>query len=163
LAGVYKELAMSVKRGDIGSWVFTVGLVAVAAVIFLRPTVKAPVPEVFTASSSTLEQAIDTASQSGKPVFAVATADWCGPCQAYKRGALSDPRVAEWVTANTEPVYINVDESPEAASRLGVRSIPATFMIKPDGTVVGSHAGGWSAEALLSWLDATKPEAVASR
>lgn len=154
---------MSAKRGDIGSWVFTVGLIAVAAVIFFRPTSKAPVPEVFEASAPTLESAIDAAAESGKPVFAVATADWCGPCQAYKRGALSDERVAGWLRDNTEPVYINVDDSPDAAGRLGVRSIPATFMITPDGTVIAAHEGGWSAENLLSWLETHKAEAVASR
>ena len=149
-------------RPDIGSWIFTVLIVVVAVGLFVRSSQTAPVPEVFTSSAPTLDAAIDLAQSSGKPVFAVATADWCPPCQSYKKGALSDPRVTAWLEEHTEPVYINVDESPDDADRLGVRSIPASFILASDGTVIDGHSGKLSADTLLAWLEerAVSPAAL---
>lgn len=111
----------------------------------------APTPAMFEKSVS-LDSAIATAETSGKPVFAVATADWCAPCQSYKRSALADERVQAWVNERAEPVFIDVDEDQQAAQRLGVRSIPATYLIR-DGEVVSSFAGAASADSLLQWLE----------
>lgn len=113
----------------------------------------APRPGMFS-SDVRLNDAIDkTAGSEGESdlVFAVATADWCAPCQRYKRGALSDPQVQEWVSENTQPVYINVDKHSEEAQRLGVRGIPATFLLR-DGEVVSRITGARSADDLLRWL-----------
>lgn len=140
------------KPRDIGSWVFAAGIIALALVIFARPTPKAPVPALFASGAETLDDAMRRSEASGRPIFAFATADWCGPCQVYKKNALADPRVAEWVGANAEPVYIDIDASPDDARRLGVRPIPATFLIK-DGRVIGKAEGVMSADALLSWLN----------
>lgn len=111
----------------------------------------APTPPVFK-PGLTLAGAVDGARDSQRLVLAVATADWCAPCQGYKRGALVDPRVEEWIRTHAEPVYINVDESPSDAAALGVQSIPATFLIR-DGEVIASASGPMSAGALLEWLD----------
>lgn len=112
---------------------------------------KAPVPAVFS-DDLTLDAAMQQSASTGLPVLAVATADWCGPCQAYKRGALADERVAGVIRRRTIPVYVNIDEDPDAAQRLGVSSIPATYLIA-DGQVVGSFNGNRSADALIGWLE----------
>jgi len=112
----------------------------------------APTPPVFD-DEVTLASAVDAAAaDEGRFVFAVATADWCAPCQGYKRGALTDQRVERWITDNAVPVYINVDKRPDDAAALGVRGIPATFLLK-DGQVVASASGAMGAERLLGWLD----------
>jgi thioredoxin 1 len=135
--------------------VLLIGLVVVVATVvlinvLLRGNV-APMPPVFE-DGFTLTQAIAQAQGSDRPVIAVASADWCGPCQTYKRTALSDPRVAEWVEANAVPVLIDVtDGIPPEATPLNIKPIPATFVLR-DGEVVASFAGALPADDLLGWL-----------
>ena len=113
----------------------------------------APTPPVFD-EQVTLASAIDAAASADQPrfVFAVATADWCAPCQGYKRGALTDQRVERWIMDNAVPVYIDVDERPDDAAVLGVSGIPATFLLR-DGQVVAAASGAMGADQLLGWLD----------
>lgn len=134
----------------------TFGIVLLGAVVGLRFLMGghvAPKPGMF-ASNVTFEQAIAQSGQSGKPVFAFVTADWCGPCQHFKREALSDSRVTERVTSATIPVYIDSDAHPDIAERLGVQGIPMVAILR-DGEIIGKQTGAVSAENLLAWLDTT--------
>ncbi|MEM1165681.1 MAG: thioredoxin family protein [Planctomycetota bacterium] len=101
-----------------------------------------------------LDAAMAQADREDKVVLAVASGDpWCAPCQRYKKAALSDPRVEEWVRANAIPVYISLapgENDPEAA-RLGVRGVPTTVILR-DGQIVDRHAGVIPAEQLLEML-----------
>jgi len=135
-------------------------VILVAAVVLIRTVTGggvAPKPPIFD-EHLTLEQALDRSTQSGKPVFAFATADWCGPCQAFKRGALSDKRVIKTALENTVPVYIDIDKDPaarrQAASMAGqedIYSIPTILLIR-DGHLIAQYEGGMSASAMLKWL-----------
>ena len=138
---------------------FTIVLLVVVGLLVTKMVIGPSVAETpaALANVSTLDSAIAQANEQGKVVFAVATAPWCGPCQAYKRGALADERVQTWIDTNAVGIHINTDENPEDANRLGVRSIPATYIIK-DGTVVQSFAGLARTDELLSTLE---PFAVA--
>ncbi|MEO1129942.1 MAG: thioredoxin family protein [Planctomycetota bacterium] len=119
--------------------------------VILRGNV-APTPPLF-ADGFTLTQAIAKAQGTDRPVIAVASANWCGPCQTYKRTALSDPRVTDWVGANAVPVYIDVSDGiPAEAVPLNIQPIPATFVLR-DGEVVASFAGALPADDLLGWLE----------
>lgn len=149
-------------KRDIGSWVFTIAIVLVAGFIILRPTKPAPTPALFASGAANLDEAIARAETEGKLVYAFATADWCGPCQSFKKGALSDPGVSAWIEENAVPVYIDVDQAPDDAQRLNVGGIPASYIIK-DGEIVSSVAKAISADALLSWLQQSKDAALAAR
>ncbi|RMH09856.1 MAG: DUF255 domain-containing protein, partial [Planctomycetota bacterium] len=70
----------------------------------------APKPGIFE-RELTLSAALDESERTGRPVLAVVTADWCGACQALKRGALSDPEVEALVKASFVPVYIDADRA----------------------------------------------------
>jgi len=115
-----------------------------------RQSVPAPTPSVF-GESLTFDQAVARASAEGKYVFAVASASWCGPCQTYKRGALSDQRLASWVKSSAVPVLIDVDQSPDAARALNVRSIPLTVILQGDEQMV-RHEGNIDADDLMVML-----------
>jgi thioredoxin 2 len=59
-------------------------------------------------------------------------ADWCGPCKVYAP-------IFEKVTSdlNVEYKNINVDKDTEGlAAEYKIRSIPATVIVKEDGTVI---------------------------
>jgi len=114
-------------------------------------------PQAF-AEGLTLEQASSRADESGKPVLVFVTADWCGPCQAFKRSTLADDRVTEAIRDRTEPVYLDItsaEANPEAAAaaqRMGVRGIPALVLLR-DGEVI-SRQGPVSAADMINWLEA---------
>lgn len=117
--------------------------------VFNRPG-KAPLPAAF-AAGLTLEQGRAQASAEGKLLFVVASADWCSPCQRYKRGALADARVSEWLGANAVAVMLDMtNENPEAA-QLGIRSIPATLFFRGEAEL-SRREGMLGAEELLGWF-----------
>jgi thioredoxin 1 len=103
----------------------------------------------------TYAAALEKSRATGKPVFALASADWCGPCHQFEDGPLADPRVVQWLTTNTVPLFLDVTSpsSPgaPAGAELGVKGIPAIFLIK-DGRPTGHHEGTMDADSLLNWL-----------
>ncbi|MFG0257855.1 MAG: thioredoxin family protein [Phycisphaerales bacterium JB043] len=111
----------------------------------------APMPDVF-ANGAGLFEAVERSEEEGKVVVAVATADWCGACQVYKREALVDKGVTSWLRDNAIPVYIDVDDEPDAAVALGVRGLPATIVIR-DGQVLEHLEGAYRADDLLAVLE----------
>lgn len=98
---------------------------------------KAPTPALFS-DQFTFEQAAERGVKEGKPVFAVFTASWCGPCQSYKRGALADPAVEKLVRASFIPVLVDVDQQRDVASKFQVSSIPQTAVIRGDQRIRGA-------------------------
>ncbi|GJM18902.1 MAG: hypothetical protein DHS20C14_11150 [Phycisphaeraceae bacterium] len=138
-------------------WIaIVVGLVIFAgwrAMNMSAATGHAPKPVVF-AGDVRLDDAIARSAAEGKPVLALATADWCGPCQALKRGALSDERVATLINERMIAVYVDVDAYPDEARMLGASSIPTTYLIR-DGEIADRTTGVLGARQYLAWLEGT--------
>jgi thioredoxin 1 len=83
------------------------------------------------------------------PVLVDFYADWCGPCKAMT------PLIDELATLHKDKlkvVKINIDDSPNAPTKYGVRGIP-TFMVFKDGKVADTRVGGMSKSQLSSWVD----------
>ena len=72
-------------------------------------------------------------------------APWCAPCRAMS-GVVDDVAGELGETANV--VKANVDESPSAAEKFGVRSIP-TFVVVQDGEVKDQFSGVVTKQKLL--------------
>jgi thioredoxin-like negative regulator of GroEL len=138
---------------------FTFALLIIAGLFVLQMVIGPQTAETppALAGPASLDEAIAQAEQDNRVVFAVATAPWCGPCQGYKRTTLADADVQSWIESNAVGLLINTDENPEDASRLQVRSIPATYIIQ-DGTVVNRFVGAVSRDELL---EALKPYELA--
>ena len=84
-----------------------------------------------------------------QPVVVDFWAEWCGPCKAMS------PVVDELATdmdGKLKVVKVNIDDSPNAPTKYGVRGIP-TFMVFKDGQVVGTRVGGGlSKTQLAEWV-----------
>ena len=76
-------------------------------------------------------------------------APWCGPCRTMA------PQFAA-AAARLEPrvrlLKLNSDAEPQAAAALGVKGIPALFLIA-DGEVVARSAGLMSAAQIVAWTN----------
>lgn len=131
-----------------------VDLVIVAVVLVALFWV-APVPSAF-AGSRSLEQA--RAVQPTGLAVAVVTADYCLACQMYKRGALSDPRLAEWMDANAGAAYLKWGADDEQIESIGVDQFPATVVVAGE-RVVATHYGAMGIDELIAFLDAARAEA----
>ena len=76
-------------------------------------------------------------------------AEWCGPCRSLLPSI--DALAAEQ-SDKVKVVKVNVDESPEAPGKYGVRSIPALFLFK-DGEIVDQKNGALPKSDLEKWVD----------
>ncbi len=144
-----------------------IGLVVIAALLVvgaLAPRLfgggsVAPTPSVFDTSVS-LDEALQRSDESGRPVFALVTADWCPPCQSLKRNALTDARVQGLIERSTVPVYIT-DKNGHDVERLGVSAFPTSFILR-NGEVLASLRGAAAPDRYLEWLESNIPAAQAN-
>lgn len=117
----------------------------------------APTPVSMQNASTDLASAVDRAKREDKIVFAVASADWCAPCQTYKRDALASGEVSDWLDANAVTLTLDVTSGTTSdAEALGVGPIPASFILDADGNVLASRLGAVPENELLAWLDEHK-------
>ncbi len=100
----------------------------------------AAVPDVFS-DGYTLAEARAVSAETGKPIFALATADWCGPCQTLKRGPLQDPEVVAMIREHSIPVYLEDGMNRDEIKELGPRGYPTSFIVEGD-QVVAALPGG---------------------
>lgn len=86
-------------------------------------------------------------SQTG-PTVVHFSADWCGPCASVRR--VVDQVCAE--LPDVSHMEIDIDAQPAAAKRLGVLSLPTTFVFDADGRQRYRSAGVPKATDLRSVL-----------
>jgi len=77
-------------------------------------------------------------------------ADWCPPCRMLS--PLVD-ELAEEFAGRVKVGKLDVDGSPDVASRYGITSIPSLLVFRA-GQVVGQRVGACAREELRGWLDA---------
>lgn len=80
-----------------------------------------------------LSEAKAEAKRSGKPIFVMFHAPWCGACKMLEKTALRDAKVIEelkrWV-----PVAIDTDQDEATANAYRIESLPTLLFIKPSGS-----------------------------
>ena len=87
--------------------------------------------------------------ESDQPALVDFWAPWCGPCQMM--GPTIDKLAGDYA-GKAKGGKINVDDSPDLASKYGVRSIPALLFFK-NGELVDQFVGVQSEDALKQKLD----------
>lgn len=115
---------------------------------------KGDAPAAFTEQIS-LKAALDQSAQSGRPVYAFVTADWCGPCQHFKATTLADQSITQRLQTQFIPVLIDVDRDRAQLQLLAERgftgrSIPASVILR-NGVVVESR-GFMDSGSMHGWL-----------
>ncbi len=143
---------MSHRTAQVSSWLLPIAIILVLGALIMMRGRGGPAPDYFD-KSVTLTAAKAKSAESGKPIVALATADWCGPCQSLKKNALADPRVAGIMRDKVIPVYLDATTSlPADAEYLSIKGYPTVVVIK-GGNEVGRFMGAQPAENVLAFLE----------
>jgi thioredoxin 1 len=86
---------------------------------------------------------------SAKPVFVDFWAEWCAPCRML---GPTFEKLAQKYGNEVTFAKVNVDELPELAAKLGIRSIPTLLLLR-DGKVIEQLAGTRSYDDLERVLE----------
>ena len=86
--------------------------------------------------------------KSKEPVVVDFWAEWCGPCRMIGP-ALEE--ISTEMAGKVKIAKINIDENPQIAAKLGIRSIPTLFIYK-DGQKVDQMVGAKPKGDLARWI-----------
>ena len=101
-------------------------------------------------TTSTFDEAVGGSSV---PVVVDFWAEWCGPCKMIGP-ALEE--ISDEMGGQVTIAKLNIDDSPEAPGKYGVRGIP-TMILFNNGEPVQTKVGAAPKSQLKSWLEESLP------
>ncbi|MEI7698358.1 MAG: thioredoxin family protein [Planctomycetia bacterium] len=103
--------------------------------------------------STDIEQSLQDASQSGKPVLMQFTASWCVYCKRMEKNTFTNEDVAERIGEDFVAVKVDADEQKDLIRDLEIKGLPAILIVSPDLQVIHRISGFQTAEALMTELN----------
>jgi thioredoxin len=97
----------------------------------------------------TEEEFVKLVGAAHKPILLDAFATWCGPCRML---APELDKAAASLGERVTVAKIDVDQCPRLSQSLGIRGVPALFLIDGD-RVIGNWTGFASAEAIVERVE----------
>ncbi|MDH3664408.1 MAG: thioredoxin domain-containing protein [Alphaproteobacteria bacterium] len=74
---------------------------------------------------------------------------WCGPCKSM---APQFARAATTLEPHMRLLKIDIDQSPDLASRFSIRSVPTLLLLR-DGKEIARTSGAMNAQQIVSWAE----------
>lgn len=103
--------------------------------------------------STDIEQSLQDASESGKPVLMQFTASWCVYCKRMEKNTFTNENVAERIGEDFVAVKVDADEHKDLIRDLEIKGLPAILIVSPDLQVIHRISGFQTAEALMTELN----------
>ncbi|MGB0597538.1 MAG: thioredoxin family protein [Rubripirellula sp.] len=97
------------------------------------------------------EKAREKSAETGKPVLAMFSASWCGPCKMMIASVYPTDEAKQALDAFV-PVYIDSEQQVDLATKNEVRAYPTFICFDADGESIGQHVGGGGVDDFVSML-----------
>ena len=118
----------------------------------VMPTAPAERARIETPTSPRLKAALAQARERKVPLLVIFGGAFCPTCEAFERDVLSDSRVRDVLRA-FEFVDFDVKDDPAAASDLGVKAVPDTWILSGDGAVLARENRAMDVATFLQLLE----------
>jgi len=99
----------------------------------------------------TWDEALQMASEEGKPIFLDISASWCGPCKRLKANTFTDPEVGKLFNAGFINVVVDGEkgEGIHLAKKFNIRGYPSLIFIDSDEQLIAQATGYRTPEQLI--------------
>ncbi|MBB03474.1 MAG: thioredoxin fold domain-containing protein [Rubinisphaera brasiliensis] len=98
------------------------------------------------------------AIEESKPILAMFTATWCGPCRKMKSSTLSDATVERELAEHFVPLMVDVDRDRATSRKFGITAMPTIMVIDPSTERGETVRGFQSRSQFLSFLSRNKQD-----
>jgi thiol:disulfide interchange protein len=96
-----------------------------------------------------------------KPTLMMFTADWCEPCQQFKRTVWNDDRVLTAAAKSCRFQIVDLSkwegEPAATATRYGVDAVPTLLMVNSRGQEFARYNGPYDPEQFAQWVESYAP------